>query len=76
MNFNPISLRFNNFNPSARIQEHVQNIINEIHKESPYGATLRASFFKKEKAGIKPCLLDYFSSAQSATANISRRKLG
>lgn len=49
MRFEDISIKYCGFHPSEFMQTYLESLLHEIHEEAPYGASLRATFIRRER---------------------------
>ena len=49
MAFSSLLIQYHGFHPSQFTQSYLSSMMEELHEESPYGSTLRATFSRKNK---------------------------
>lgn len=48
MTFDDVVIQYHGFQPTPAARSYVETMMREIHEESPYGATLKASFSRSK----------------------------
>lgn len=48
MSYNDVQIKYNGLHPSDATQNYIESLLEEIHRESPYGSQVKATFSAKD----------------------------